>query len=492
MTNNSILLKIGLIILFLSTFLSDFAQSFEEYQQRINKEFSDYANQKQQEFEEYRNRINAEFAAYMQEKWPDFEVNEPIPIPELPEPPEPVIKDPESEPITEPIPFEKVKPEIQPEPKPSPQPSVPLPEPTKPSNNDFIFSFYGTNCKVPITTRHKFSLTGLDEKDISEGWKILSDNKYLPVVSSCLKLRDDLKLPDWGYVKLIEKLTYSFFPESRKNEAKLLQMYILTQSGYKVRMGKSGNNLVLFLPSEETIYTYPYLKIDGLKYYMMDKGLKNKSFSMFNRAFPKEQLFSLEIRDLPKLKVNEITPKVFKSDYDNILANVAVDKSLIDFYDDYPISESWDYYAKTPLSDLAKRDLYPILKSAIAGKSEREAANILLHFVQTAFQYATDDKQFGYERPLFSEESFYYPYNDCEDRAILYSLLVKELLDLDVVLLNWPEHIGTAVNFNENVTGSYLTVDGKKFVICDPTYINSNVGDVMPRYKNISAKVIPI
>lgn len=213
---------------------------------------------------------------------------------------------------------------------------------------------------------------------------------------------------------------------------------------------------------------------------------------MFNREFPKEQYFSFSIPQLPKLSVSPTSPKEFKSGFDGISVDVAVNKNLIDFFNDYPISDSWDIYANTALSDVAESNLYPALREAIDGKSQREAANILLHFVQTAFDYATDDKQFGYERPLFSEESFYYPYNDCEDRAILYSLIVRELLGLDVVLLNWPEHIGTAVCFDEDVAGTWLNVEGRRFVICDPTYINSNVGDVMPQYRNVPPKVISL
>ena len=45
---------------------------------------------------------------------------------------------------------------------------------------------------------------------------------------------------------------------------------------------------------------------------------------------------------------------------------------------------------------------------------------------------------------------FYYPYCDCEDRSVLYSYLVRNLLKLDVVLLDYPNHIATAVCFNEN------------------------------------------
>jgi len=88
----------------------------------------------------------------------------------------------------------------------------------------------------------------------------------------------------------------------------------------------------------------------------------------------------------------------------------------------------------------------------------------LINFVQTAFDYKTDGDQFGYEKPFFVDELFYYPYSDCEDRAVLYSYLVRTLMGLDVVLLEYPNHMATAVCFDENIDGDYVTVGGKNIL----------------------------
>lgn len=121
-----------------------------------------------------------------------------------------------------------------------------------------------------------------------------------------------------------------------------------------------------------------------------------------------------------------------------------------------------------------------------------EAANMLLNFVQTAFDYRTDGEQFGSERPLFSDETFYYPYCDCEDRSILYASLVWDLLGLDVVLLYYPGHLATAVDFEEEITGDYFPLEGRKYVVCDPTYINAEIGNAMPNYRTVPARIIRI
>ena len=93
---------------------------------------------------------------------------------------------------------------------------------------------------------------------------------------------------------------------------------------------------------------------------------------------------------------------------------------------------------------------------------------------------------------MLSEEIFHYPFSDCEDRSVLFAFLVHELLNLEVVGVNYPGHMATAVCFNEAVDGDYLLHDGKNFVICDPTYINAPIGLSMPDYADKPAIIIEI
>ena len=147
-------------------------------------------------------------------------------------------------------------------------------------------------------------------------------------------------------------------------------------------------------------------------------------------------------------------------------------------------------YSKASLSDLAKESLYPVLRKAIAGKTQAQAANILIDFVQTGFEYATDQQQFGYERPLYPDEALYYPFCDCEDRSILFACLVRELMGLDVVFLDYPEHLATAVHFTENVNGDYLVLEGNRYIVCDPTYIGAEIGMSMPKMRKYNPLVV--
>ena len=147
-------------------------------------------------------------------------------------------------------------------------------------------------------------------------------------------------------------------------------------------------------------------------------------------------------------------------------------------------------YANTPLDSDVKKQLYPALYSQLEGKTYPEAADILLDFVQSAFVYEYDDKVWGGDRAFFAEESLYYPYCDCEDRSILFSRLVRDLLGLKVILVYYPGHLATAVRFDDYVKGDYINLNGERYLVCDPTYIGAPIGATMPDMDNATATVI--
>ena len=152
----------------------------------------------------------------------------------------------------------------------------------------------------------------------------------------------------------------------------------------------------------------------------------------------------------------------------------------------------WYKYGNLPMTQELKDKLYPQLKAKVGTLPKVAAANMLLSWIQYGIEYMLDEKVWGHDRPFFAEETLYYPYADCEDRAVLFSQLVRDLLDLDVVLVYNanPGHLYTAVAFNEDVPGDYINVNGRKFTVADPTYYGAGVGKTMNRMNNATAKVL--
>ena len=138
-------------------------------------------------------------------------------------------------------------------------------------------------------------------------------------------------------------------------------------------------------------------------------------------------------------------------------------------------------YANAPIVEEVKNQLYSQMSAKLQGLSERESVARLLNWVQTGFDYKFDNEVWGCDRPFFGEESLFYPYCDCEDRAILLSHLVRDLVGLNTALVYVPGHLAMAVEFNKYVDGCYFLVDGRRFTFCDPTYVVSRIGEYSPQ-----------
>ena len=253
----------------------------------------------------------------------------------------------------------------------------------------------------------------------------------------------------------------------------------------------------MLFASKHIIYNCSYYTLDGENYYLLGND-KGQDIYICNQTYPKEKSLSLYIPKEQEFSINNTRPVRRKSEkYENVDVTVSVNQNLLDFYSTYPTSmigenhvSRWAMYANTSLSHEVKTQLYPMFNEVLNGQRQLEAANILLNWVQTAFEYKYDDEIWGRDRAFFAEESLFYPYCDCEDRSILFSRLVRDLLGLDVVLVFYPGHLACAVCFSENVKGDYILLNDRKYIVCDPTYIGASVGMTMPDMDNATAKVI--
>ena len=215
-------------------------------------------------------------------------------------------------------------------------------------------------------------------------------------------------------------------------------------------------------------------------------------------SFPKESQLSLQMTAVQQLSANPLPERTITSRMDDEFSfTIKSNKNYMDFYETYPSSSvdenfmtRWAMYANTPIEKGIRNQLYPAMKKKLEGLSQQMAVQELLWWVQTGFEYEYDENVWGVDRAFFGEETLFYPYCDCEDRSILLSHLVRELLGLDVVLVYYPGHLAMAVGFTEDVEGDCIMFNGKKFIVCDPTYIGSDVGETMPTVKGQKTTVI--
>ena len=470
--------------------------SFVEQHDKVMSGFNEFRSSIMSDYESFREKIIKDYCDMLKEAWSQLEAfrGEPLPI----EKQLPPVVFPEED-IDKPIqdnlkPIEEV---VRPEnPQPQPTPVIPVKPIQTPNPQKFSFVFLGTELTIRLDKNNMPILTSSKGEDLAAFWAEICDEIYDAILEDCLNLRENLHLCDWAYLLLLRELGNSVYKDCH-DSAVLLMTYLYCRSGYTTRLCYTETgNLCLLYASQHFIYEKSYWQIDGVNFYALDYD--GETVYMCPASFPKEKPLSLFMTNSQSLAYAASSPRSLASKrYPDCQATVSVNKNLISFFNTYPASvygddimTRWAMYANTQLEDGVKKMLYPALRDIIQGLSQQDAANVLINWVQTAFVYELDDKVWGHDRAFFAEESLYYPYCDCEDRSILFSRLIRDLLGLDVVLVFYPGHLATAVHFTDDIKGDYIMVEGKKFLICDPTYIGAPIGLTMKGMDNATCKAI--
>lgn len=471
--------RLGLTILFAAVTIAAAAQGRD-----FAKEFASFRKDSEAKYAEFRAKANAEYADFLAKAWEGF----PVKVPE---------KQPEFAPIVPPVFNEDIEIEIEEFrvddiefPEPAPLKPIPLLEvPKKPAvQQKPNFHFYGIDLFIHADESLRSPLKKVGQASVSSLWKAYSGPKYDALVADCIRAGKEYALCDWAYFELCEEAARKVYG-SDCDAAVVLTCFLMTQSGYDVRLAEMNEKLFLVFACDDKIYQRRTLDIDGRTFVFADETVSLGFCKSYKQGFPGGKPMTMEIAVIPDFPDAEGTVRTISPEGNpDIRIPVHSNRNLIDFYNSYPACR-WDMYARANMSPALKDTFYPVLRKAIAGKSQEEAANVLLDFAQTGFEYATDDEQFGGERSLFCDESVHYPFNDCEDRSILFSALVRDLLGLEVVLVYYPGHLATAVHFTEKVEGDALIAKGVTYIICDPTYLGAPVGMTMEGMDNSQAKL---
>lgn len=460
-----------------------------------------------QEYSDFREQANKEYAEFMRQAWENYKTLPAIPKPEEKEVLPVVIKEEDKKRPIEDAPV-VIEEEIEiPAPMPQPKPISPIKE-IEGENDRHTFALYGTEMSVRLTAPLKFKITKLDIKEIAKAWETLSSDKYNNVIRDCLELRIKHQLCDWAYLRMLDRLSSSFLGEGT-NEAELFKAFLYCQSGYQMRLAMANGCIFMLYASQHYIFDKPCWKIDNVFYYA--DNCNAEQINICEASFPHEQALSLYVTGEQRLEPAMTTDRTLLSkDVDWLNVIVAEDENVIKFCNEYPSSyigndfmTRWAIYANMPLNKKTKEHLYPqflsffaAIKSSFAEKGTDmrnftpACVDLICHWIQTAFVYEYDDKVWGGDRAFFADETLYYPYCDCEDRSILLTRMVRDLLGLKCALVYYPGHLATAIAMGEDVKGDFIRINGTKFLVCDPTYIGAPLGMTMPEMDNQSAKVI--
>ncbi len=453
------------------------AQTFEEFQKQIEKEYADFEKETQQQFDQFVTKIDAEFADFLAKSFQSFEATAGKPKKPGPKPVKPpkfTLQDQEQS-------------SIRPQKPPQKKPSTRLPNIQKSEPDDFVgidlsFDFYGTPIKLSYDPRLQNTvLTNVSADGISAWWSSISESYYNHLIRQLQEVKTDLNLNDYAYTQFV-KATAQAIQADNTNQQALLEWFLLTRSRFLVKIAFNKEQLFVLQPALQTRYGENFVLIDNRPYYL-PPGTPD-DINTYAGQFPEADIIpDLTIRRPLNLPFEKGVKKVsFEHAGENYSFEVFYNKNLLKFYNSLPLTDASVYF-NSAIDLRTKESLALALQPHLKKLSKAEAAGLLLSFVQNAFEYQTDQEQFGKEKFLFPDELFHYQASDCEDRSVLFAWLARNLLDMKVVGLAFDGHMATAVCI-EGLEGAGFEHEGCRYVVADPTFIGAPIGLVMPLVKN--------
>ena len=372
----------------------------------------------------------------------------------------------------------------------------PFPRIRKPESDSFTslkgsFQFYGQQINIHYDKLLTISVTNsVSEDSIAGFWNSFSRSNSNLLVDQLMDYRDRLGLGDWGYFLLLKATSSYLFPQNRWNSDQMT-WGLMIRSGFDVKLAFNQSSTNLLFTSANLIFGKQFVMIGSKRYYL-DREMKNpllvaspNSFPEANRSIDLRLYKSLNFSG--KLVANKFLVNWNKKKFDFVLR---FNPGLIQFYSNYPKTESCVYFGApvtTTLKEDLLRQLYPILSQF----NKAEGAALLQQFIQFGFDYCPSNMRD--EIPCrFPEEVVANKSGDDRGKSVFFTSLIRILLRLPVLGIEFPGYYSTAICFNEPVEGDSYVVKREKYIITDPTFQNIPIGILIPEMSGLIPQLIDV
>ena len=327
------------------------------------------------------------------------------------------------------------------------------------------------------------------------------DSNYMSPYLSALKNYKAVHHPDdWLYYQLVREVAQLLSPkEQNYNRYTLYKWWLLIHSGYDAKLTYSGAYLLFYIQSDQTVYNIPYREMNGKSYVCLnyhDYGnidFEKWHFNEIPLPLPNNVVpFSYAINRLPELSDTAYTTKniVYEDGDQHYHFEVKLADRIKAIFKNYPVVD-YSLQFNIPFSAVTYKSLIPELKVHIKKMKSKDGVDFLMHFTRYAFLFKTDTEVFGSEKRFSPEQTLLYDYSDCEDRSALFFYLVKEIYNLPMLVLVYPNHVTVAVQFAKPI-GNTVDYNGLKYSICEPSpqRYDLQIGEQLPEMKKKQYEVV--
>ncbi|MBX2907685.1 MAG: hypothetical protein KF744_16690 [Taibaiella sp.] len=362
------------------------------------------------------------------------------------------------------------------------------------------FEFYGDS--ISLTGLHA-SFVDFDEPlteiNIRAFYEQMENGGYDQVVTALRNYRSDRKPDDWLYYQLIRKTAQYLSPKGDNYPRyTLYKWYFLSKTGFDATLKVAGDKLLFYVQCDEQIYDIPYYTNKGKQYVCLnyhDYGSIDFNANKFEPVkidVPEATgSFSYKLTHLPSFSSQDYVEKDLAFNYQDIdyRFKLKLNPKVKNIFANYPVAD-YQLYFNMPLSQTTYESLIPQLRENVRQMGTKQGVDYLMRFTRYAFLYQPDRQNFGKEKRLMAEQTLLYEGSDCEDRAALFFYLVKEIYNLPMLVLAYPEHVTIAVKFDKPI-GKPIIYNGERYTICEPTPQGKDVplGRISPELQNESYEV---
>jgi hypothetical protein len=364
------------------------------------------------------------------------------------------------------------------------------------------FDFFGK--KIEFNTDASFNIAFPAEfsaETVSDFAEKLFQSSHQSVTEALLHYKKELQLVDWLYYQLVRKTAQQLSPKADNYyRYTIYKWFLLVKSGYEATLKTGKDKLLFYVQCDENIYNIPAYRLNGKQYiclnyhdYSNHINFTGEIFTLVNLpASPISASFSYKISRLPEFNPADYQEKELQFSYNQqeYHFKVKLNPQIKTIFANYPVVDYASYF-NIPLSHETYRSLIPLLKKNIKGMSVKYGVDYLMRFTRYAFLFQQDEQQFGREKRLSPEQTLLFGQSDCDDRAALFFYLVKEIYNLPMIVLSYPEHVTVAVKFDKPV-GKPIIYKGEKYSVCEPTPQKADLalGQLLPSLTKYNYEVV--
>ena len=356
----------------------------------------------------------------------------------------------------------------------------------------FNVDFYGHGLEFEAPTiAHVKAPFKINKSTVQHALSSIKSSDLTQISDQIKHAKAEYSLDGLGTVLLADKIVKNI--TGSKNTQSLLKYRILQTLNYDVQLTYTRNTIscfgrlsqkpaasvyILYRNKRYTNLNFNDMRTYGTRYVLSDSRYDPKATALDYTG------------EVPELNANQSFSHLTWSFQGKLYQLKAIKNlSFSAYLSDLPQFDLGPAYIKMNHSAEFQTSVLTPLEAYLDDMhTNMQKANFLLKFAQSAFEYKTDNDQFGHEKYNFPEETIGSAFSDCEDRTLLLAYLYKRLLGFESVMLHFEseKHVCLGVKIPNRSNAYSFKFKQEAYMVAEPTGIGFDVGETGIPLKKIT------